>query len=611
MPGIGGGGGRVTGVGGSGTALPYAGGAGAKLAMALGSHRTPQAHDFNPTPANRRQRMQLLLAECLRERASFDSQWGDIADYIAPRRSRAFLTDNNRGEKTLSRIIDSVATQAVRDLEAGMLSGMASPSRIWFNFVTDDPRDADDEAAREWLEGVRDDVTRVLGNSNFYTTLGSFFGDEACFGTAAFSIVEDADDVIRCYLHPCKSYAISTDDAGRVVTFVREFRMTVRQLVGRFGLDSVTDRVREMFDRGATEQWVDVCHAITPNSDFQYGSRRSARKAFYECYWESCAQTSGHNSNGVQDRMLLESGYDEFPVMVGRWALTGDDIYGTMCPGMLALPDVKMLMEMERHGLNALAAQLKPPLQHPASLGGVEISLIPGDSTEVQSTEGGGQIKPIVDVQPRLDALEVYQARVIDRIEGAFYRPLFRSFINEERAQPPTAEEIRARQREKLSLLGPVLERHDDDVLGPAIERVYAIMLRRGLIPPPPASLANKGFRIQHVSEVALAQRLTGLGGLERYASQMTALSQFVPAILDNCDWDEYSRHIADALGVSPKVTRGEEDRGEVREARAAAEAQAQAAAAVPAAASAVRDLSQSPIDPNTALGQLMARSGA
>ena len=611
MPVVGGGGRPGVGLGG-GVALPSSavgGPGGSRLAALLGAHRTPHALPFTPTPMTVRQRMTLLLAEMLRERASFDPQWQDLMDFVAPRRGRRWVGDGNRGEKAMAKIVNSVATRSVRDLQAGMLAGMASPSRPWFTFAVQDRELDAREDVREWLDGVAGDVRAVLAQSNFYTTLGQFFGDEAVFGTGALSILEDETDIIRCYLHPVMSYAVAADAGGRIVTFGREYRCTVRQLVTRFGRDAVTSYVREMWDRGVTEQWIDVCHVIAPNDAFDPRSLRNDRMPWIEVYFEAA---TGQAQN--EDRLLAVAGYREFPVIVGRWELTGDDVYGTMCPGMLALPDVKMLMQMSRHGLTALAAMVKPPLQHPAALANKPISLVPGDSTEVSSTADGNRIEPIIKVDPRLDSLQAYIAPVIADIEDCFHRPLFRAFINEERATPPTAEEIRARQREKLSLLGPVLERHDDDVLGPAIERVYAIMQRRGLIPDPPEAMRGRPFTIRHQSEVALAQRLTGLGGLERYAAQMTGLSQFVPPILDNCDWDEYARALGDALGVSPKVTRGEEERAAVRQARAEAEEQRAAVEAAPAAgaiAGAARDLSETTLDPNSALGLLAARAGA
>ena len=50
-------------------------------------------------------------------------------------------------------------------------------------------------------------------------------------------IEEDFDDVIRCYSFPIGSYMIANDDRLNVRTFFREFRLTVRQLVTRFGMD--------------------------------------------------------------------------------------------------------------------------------------------------------------------------------------------------------------------------------------------------------------------------------------------------------------------------------------------------------------------------------------
>jgi hypothetical protein len=51
-----------------------------------------------------------------------------------------------------------------------------------------------------------------------------------------------------------------------------------------------------------------------------------------------------------------------------------------------------------------------------------------------------------------------------------------------------TAREIDERHEEKLLALGPVLERTNDELLDPIVDRAFALMEAAGLIPPPPRS---------------------------------------------------------------------------------------------------------------------------
>ncbi|MDM3671847.1 portal protein, partial [Proteus mirabilis] len=40
---------------------------------------------------------------------------------------------------------------------------------------------------------------------------------------------------------------------------------------------------------------------------------------------------------GDNEKVLRDSGYDEFPIMAPRWEVNGEDVSGSSCPGMLAL----------------------------------------------------------------------------------------------------------------------------------------------------------------------------------------------------------------------------------------------------------------------------------
>jgi hypothetical protein len=107
----------------------------------------------------------------------------------------------------------------------------------------------------------------------------------------------------------------------------------------------------------------------------------SKYKKFYSCYYEK--------ANG-DDRFLRESGYDEFPVLTCRWSVTGQDVYGTDCPGMTALGDVLQLQFGEKKSMQALDKLVNPPLAAPASLFNKVINQLPGGVTYDDGRHAGG-----------------------------------------------------------------------------------------------------------------------------------------------------------------------------------------------------------------------------
>jgi len=230
-------------------------------------------------PRRGRRALKQLRDQLDQERVSFMSNWRELADYIQPRAFRKGLEDVNRGDKRSSKIINLTATLAARTLGAGMHGGITSPSRPWFRLTTPNQEIAEDHEAKIWLTEVTRRMSTVMLRSNLYKTLPMLYRGAGTFATAAFFIEEDMETAFRCTFLPLGSYWIGNDARGKATILVREFRMTVRQVVEKFGLreDGVTidwtnisQRTRNLWERGATEALglegmdIDLFHVIGP-----------------------------------------------------------------------------------------------------------------------------------------------------------------------------------------------------------------------------------------------------------------------------------------------------------------------------------------------------------
>ena len=134
-------------------------------------------------PETKRQLYDRRLGELTLERSSFIKHWQDLSDFILPRQARFTVTDRNRGDRKNSKIIDNTATLATRTLASGMMSGITSPARPWFQLRTPDPKLNEIMAVKEWLDLVRNRMTEVFLKSNLYTTLPITYADLGVFGT--------------------------------------------------------------------------------------------------------------------------------------------------------------------------------------------------------------------------------------------------------------------------------------------------------------------------------------------------------------------------------------------------------------------------------------------
>lgn len=569
----------------------------------------------------RRQKNDILRAQLEAERSSFIPTWRDCGEQILPRRPRFFVSDANKGDRRNQKIIDSTATLAARTLRSGMMGGVTSPARPWFRLSTPDPSMAEFGPVKEWLHLVTQRMSYVLMKSNYYNVKPIVYGDLGVFGTAAYSIEEDFQSVIRCNAFPVGSYMIAKDYRGMINVFVRDFRMTVRQLVEQFGqTDDRTGRpmwemfssqVKSLWGRGEYETWIDVRHILKPNENFDPRRLDSKFKKFSSCYYEvGSASGIAHYDMGDDDRFLSEKGYDYFPVLCPRWEVSGEDVYGTSCPGVDALGDTKALQLMHKRKAEAIEKMVRPPMTAPSSLRNQKASILPGDVTYVDTHTGQNGFKPAYEVNPRIAELTADIREHQQRVQRAFFEDLFLMLATSDRRQI-TAREIDERHEEKLLALGPVMEQLNQDDLDPTIDITFDMMMRQEMLPPPPDELAGVDLKVEYISVMAQAQKLVGIAGIERFAGFVGNIAGVHPPALQKVDIDQMIDEYGDAVGISPRIVRTDEAVAEMRAQEAKAQ-QAQATAAMlQQGAGAAKDLSQADMEGDNALTRILKQAEA
>jgi len=327
---------------------------------------------------------------------------------------------------------------------------------------------------------------------------------------------------------------------------------------------------------------------------------------FREVYWED---------NQKDGKYLFAGGYMEFPFMVPRWQTTTTaDAYGRG-PGWKALGDVKMLQKLQKEKLISVQKSNDPPLQADASVIGEVNASVPGGITRTSTSVPNSGVRAAYEVRPDLNAMEVTIEKTTAKINAKFFKDLFLMFVEADRTgRNITATEVMERQAEKLTVLGPVLERLEGELLSPLIERTFSIMVRKGLILPPPAVIEGMPLRIQYISVLAQAQKMAGVTAIDQWTSGVAASTAIDPEATDLVDMDEVNTMKADMLGVPAKVVRSKGAVAMRRKQRAQAQEQASKASqmiamaeAAKKGAGAVKDMSQAPLNQNSALDSTLA----
>lgn len=577
----------------------------------------------------KRTRYNRLRSQMDNERSSFVPDWRECNDYILSRRARFFSSDVNRGGRRNQKIIDSTATLAVRTLRSGMMAGITSPAREWKHLTTDDPDLADFKPVKLWLNTVNDRMSNVFLRSNLYNALPLTYGDLGVFGTAGLIMEEDFEKVVHFYSIPIGSYWIANDETMRVRVFMREFKLTVRQIVLKFGkLDwrtgkadwsNISNYVKTCWERGDYEYWIDVCHVVHLNDEYEpHALDAKYNKKFRSCYYEmgcSSAQSSNYIAKNDEDRYLRESGYDNFPGLFPRWEVTGEDVYATDCPGFTAMGDIKQLQHGEKKSAKAIDKQVDPAMTGPTSLRNQKATILPGDITYLDVREGQQGFRAAHEVNLSIADLENKQAQIRQRIQRAFYEDLFLMLSQSDRREI-TAREIEERHEEKLLALGPVLEQLNQDLLDPLIDNTFDFMLKQGLIPEPPPELQQEGARqlkVEYVSIMAQAQKLVGISSIERFAGFVgnIAAQTGQPNSIRKVNIDKMIDIYGERLSINPEIIRSEDEVNEIAQAEQK-QAQAQhAAEMIQAGAGAAKDLSQADLTKDSALKRIMDQSNA
>lgn len=563
-----------------------------------------------PHEETKRQRLESIYAQLDLDYSTFMNHHRDLTDYVKPVRGRFTITESNKGTRKNNKIVDNTGTIALRNATAGMMGGLTSPSRPWKKLTTPDPELSEFGPVKEWLDVVDRRMDIVFNRSNLYQVLPNVYSDLLLFGTAPMMIEEDFTKVIRCTSVPVGSYRISNNDDLVVDTFGREFRLTVRQLVEKFGKrfkgdkeidwSKFSDGIKTAYDSGHMEHWREVRHVIRPNEEWDITKEESKYKRYKSVWYEK-------SNRDEEDRFLRESGFDMFPVLVPRWQTTGEDVYGTDCPGMTALGDIRALMVMRRRVAQALEKKVNPPMVGPASLKNGSPSILAGDFTYLDERDGLRSFRPAHEVNFQISEVKDDIREHQLRISRAFFEDLFLMIASTDRRQI-TAREIDERHEEKLLALGPVLEQLNQDLLDPLVDITFDMMTRQGLIPEPPEELQGVTLKVEYISIMAQAQKLVGIGGIERFTGYVTNLAASTgnTSVFDNVNFDELVTEYGETIGVSPKIMNTREEVEAIRTAQAEAQAiQAQQQQIVQAASTA-KELSQSDLEGDNALKRLV-----
>lgn len=528
-----------------------------------------------------RQKLLMRWGQMKTERASWWGHWQEISTYVLPWSGRYFRQDRDKGIRRNNQIYDNTGIRALRTLGAGLMAGATSPARPWFRLGTHDPDLNAQQPVKLWLSDVAQRMHTVFQKSNTYRALHQVYEEMGAFGTAASVVLPDFNSVIHHYPLTVGEYAIAADWQGRVTTLYREFEKTVGEIVSEFGIENCSTTVQSLYSTGQLGTWIPIVHAIEPRTDRDPSKRDPRNMAWASYYFELSGET---------EKCLRESGFKQFPAVVPRWAVAGGDIYGNS-PGMEALGDIKQLQHEQLRKAQAIDYQTNPPLQVPALMKNRDVERLPGGITFFEGNNGA-KIETAFDVALNLGELLGDIQDVRERVRQSFFSDIFLMLANSTNPAM-TATEVAERHEEKMLMMGPVLERLNNELLFPLVELTFTHMVEMGALPPAPPEMAGMDLNVEFISMLAQAQRAIGTNSVDRFVGSLGTVAQMKPDVLDKFDSDAWADAYSDMLGVDPKLIVASDQVAVIRQSRANAQAAQEKMAAMQQVSQTARNFGQ------------------
>jgi len=528
-------------------------------------------------------------------------QWKKIRDYINPYIGFFEGENPNDGNRSDDRMINTAPLMANNIQAAGMQDGMTSPFRPWFK-TTVDGIDENDNDAGQWCDLTTEILLDIFARSNFYDSAIQFYKELGAPCTAVMWVDEDPEHVVWYRTFTIGEYAIGTTRHDKIDRFARRIQFTSKDMIDNFGEDNCPDTIKQtVIENKNYDTYEEVKHLIIPNPNYNPKSAVYWAKKFISLYWTEKAPA---------DDYLKIEGFDEFPMAVSRWDTKGADIYGRG-PGWYALSLSMSLQELEMDIRDGIARGVRPSVIAPVEMlerGG--INSLPDGVNYYPRSEGAQPIQALYQVQLQLQEAEAKKQQIIQDINQHFFVDLFRMLEGMENTGQITAREIIERVQEKMSQIGPVLNRLQHEFLQPVIERTFNIALRNGIIPPPPDSIQGMNLKIEYVSNMAQAQKMQGLTAIQEGVQFATEMAEAFPDTLDIINGDETLKAYLKMLGTPAATINSQDQINQVRQAKQKQMQMQQAAQMGTAAAQGAKTLSDTPLGNGSALDAIMPGLG-
>ncbi len=478
------------------------------------------------------------------DRANFESEWHVIAERVIPRLDD-MIVKRAHGVRRDQYVFDSTAPLALPVFAAALTAMLTPRGALWHTLRPKDPSLRRSKKIKMYLEDVRDILFdhRYAATAGFSSQTHEVYISLGAFGTGTLAVEDGLHRGLSYQAIPLSENYISQNAQGLVDSNWRKFQLTARQAAQRYR-EALPEKIRDAVEKEPEKEF-DFLHCVFPNTDYvpgQWGDKGKPWQSFEVSY------------EGKQ--LLRSGGYFTNPFKTTRHITVNREVYGRS-PAQDALADIRMLNAMSKTSLRYGERSADPT-----------ILTADVDSLSPFGSRPGGVNAGYVDSQGRVlaHALQLggnpnFTLELMDQrrqaINRSFLVTLFQILVETPRM---TATEVLERLQEKGALLAPTMDRQEQELLDPTIDRELDILHRAGKIPPPPPDLVDSGgVQVAYDNPYTQARKSHGAASVSRLLESAAPLGALDPKKLRRINGDEALQVLADGLGVPARVLYSDE----------------------------------------------------
>jgi len=469
------------------------------------------------------------------ERVEYEALWETAYKFIAPERALIYTRKKRTPSEIQDEVFDSTAIDAAERLNNLLLSGLTPPWQKWMRIVPGVAvaDDAQREQVRPALMQIENLMFSLLSRSNFYQEIQPSVLDRIVGGTHALMMVPDLQERrLRFKSIPLGELAIREDDSGQIVSIARKFRLSIKQMVMKYG-NRVPKELRDVEEKkqNAVDQNIIAFNDLTSSGLWKYTVIHVGKRAVLE------EETKVHQR-----------------IFVSRWSKVPGSVYGRG-PGLRALSDVRALNKVKELQLKNAAKAVAGvyTVVDDGVINPYTLTFEPGTFLPVGSND---RQNPTIQELPASGDFNV-SLFTIEELSQSIQRTFMADNFGPIDQTPMTATEVSQRTRIIAQDMGSTIARLQFEMILPIVRAVYAAMSEMEMVPPE-LQLDGETLDVEFVSQLAQAQQAEDEQNLMEYTQIATQFGEIDPKAGLIIDVHKALRKLAEIKHISPQVIRTE-----------------------------------------------------